>query len=107
MYKNLECTFNGYKWLTITFMENIHTGKLHNTIKTQRYLQAKQCDFVFNSYIKAHFKKLLQVLNYKWQHVFSVHRTSPIHNIQKNIINVLLHVSFTLHLKLKYSSLQV
>lgn len=39
--------------------------------------------FLINSFIKAHFKKLLQVLNYKWQHVFSVHRTSPICNIPK------------------------
>lgn len=84
--QNLECTFNGYKWLKIT-QKNIHIRKLHNTIKTRMNFQAKQCDFVFNSFIKAHLKKLLQVLNYKWQDVFSVHRTSPISNIQ-NTINV-------------------
>lgn len=66
--QNPECTFIGYKWLKITVWKSIHTGKLQIQLKHEGNFQAKQCDFVFNSFIKAHFKKLLQVLNYKWQH---------------------------------------
>lgn len=61
-YKRLETTWKSiyiYIWANCT-VQFKHEGTLTQSNVT-----------VFNSFIKAHFKKSLQVLNCKWQRVFS------------------------------------